>query len=100
MHKLLENYSNPIIVLQGHYHCTKACQRDNIIYVSTPSLVTYPNAFRVVNINTHKNKVLVDIFLKETNLKDIQRRSKLRLLGVESLYGEECDRNNTFVIKK
>jgi len=98
--ELLENFTNPIVVLQGHYHCVKAKQKDNIVYITTPSLVTYPNAFRVVNINTHKNKVLVDIFLKETNLKDIQRRSKLRLLGVESLYGEECDRNNTFVIKK
>lgn len=97
---LLKSYSNPIIVLQGHYHCTRARQRDNIIYISTPSLVTYPNAFRVININSNKNRTLVDIFLKETSLKDIQTRSKLRLLGTESLYGEECDRNNTFEIKR
>lgn len=97
---LLRSYSNPIIVLQGHYHCTRAKQFDNIIYISTPSLVTYPNAYRVVNINSNKERVLVDIFLKETNLKDIQTRSKLRLLGTESLYGQEKDRNNTFEIKK
>lgn len=98
--KLLENYSNPIIVLQGHYHCTKACQRDNIIYVSTPSLVTYPNAFRVININSNKKRTLVDIFFKETNLKDIQTRSKLRLLGASKLYGDDTDRNTTFEITK
>lgn len=98
--ELFENFANPIIVLQGHYHCVKAKQKDNILYITTPSLVTYPNAFRVVNVNTHKDKVLVDIFLKETNLKDIQRRSKMRLLGVNTLYGEECDRNNTFEIKR
>ena len=78
----------------------KLCADGNIIYVSSPSLVTYPNAFRVVNINSNKNRVLVDIFLKETNLKDIQSRSKLRLLGTESLYGQEKDRNTTFEITK
>ena len=98
--ELFENYANPIIVLQGHYHCVKTKQKDNILYITTPSLVTYPNAFRVININTHKDTVLVDVFLKETNLKDIQRRSKMRLLGIDTLYGDECDRNNTFEIKR
>lgn len=97
---LLRKYSNPIVVLQGHYHCTRTRQDGNIVYISTPSLVTYPNAFRVVNINSNKDKVLVDVFLKETNLKEIQKRSKLRLLGTDSLYGEEKDRNTTFEIKK
>ena len=96
---LLSRYKNPIIVLQGHYHCTRARQFNNIVYISTPSLVTYPNAFRVININSNKERVLVDIFLKETRLKDIQTRSKMRVMGSASLYGEEEDRNNTFEIK-
>ncbi len=97
---LLNNYTNPIIVLQGHYHCVRAKQKDNIVYVSSPSLVTFPNAFRVININSNKDRTMVDVFLKETNLKDIQSRSRLRLLGVSSLYGEEYDRNTSFEIKK
>ncbi len=98
--RLLREYSNPIVVLQGHYHGVRAKQDENIIYISSSSLVTYPNAFRVININSNKNRTLVDVFLKETNLKDIQRRSKLRLLGTESLYGTEKDRNTTFEILK
>ena len=97
---ILEKTNNPIIVLQGHYHCTKVKQNDNIIYITSPSLVTFPNAFRVININSNKKRTLVDVFLKETNLKDVQTRSKLRLLGVESLYGSESDRNYTYEIKK
>lgn len=97
---LLRSYSNPIIVLQGHYHCTRISQDKNIVYVSTPSLVTYPNAYRVININSNKERVLVDVFLKETNLKDIQNRSRLRLFNVSSLYGEESDRNVTIELKK
>ena len=97
---LLKNYKNPIIVLQGHYHCAKTRQSDNIVYITSPSLVTYPNAFRVVNINSNKNRTMVDVFLKETNLKETQTRAKLRVLGTEKLYGQEEDRNTTFEIKK
>ena len=96
---LLGKYTNPIIILQGHYHCVRAKQKNNIIYVTSPSLVTFPNAFRVVNVNSNKDKIIVDVFLRETNLKSIQSRSRLRLFGIESLYGAESDRNTTFEIK-
>ena len=94
--KLLKTHKNPLIVLQGHYHCVKIRQDENMLVITSPSLVTYPKAFRVININSNKNRTLVDVYLKETNLKDIQTRSKLRLMGTEKLYGEECDRNASF----
>lgn len=94
--KLLKTHENPVIVLQGHYHATKIKQENNMLVIASPSLVTYPNAFRVININSNKNRTLVDVYLKETNLKDIQSRSKLRLMGSERLYGEENDRNASF----
>lgn len=94
--KLLKSHKNPVIVLQGHYHAAKIKQDGNLLVVACPSLVTYPNAFRVININSNKNRTLVDVYLKETNLKDIQTRSKLRLMGTEKLYGEESDRNASF----
>ena len=97
--KLLKTHKNPLIVLQGHYHTTKIIQDDNMLVVACPSLVTYPNAFRVININSNKQRTLVDVYLKETNLKDIQSRSKLRLMGTERLYGEESDRNASFELK-
>ena len=97
--KLLKTHKNPLIVLQGHYHTTKIIQDDNMLVVACPSLVTYPNAFRVININSNKQRTIVDVYLKETNLKDIQSRSKLRLMGTERLYGEESDRNASFELK-
>lgn len=97
--KLLKTHKNPLIVLQGHYHATKIIQDDNMLVVACPSLVTYPNSFRVININSNKQRTLVDVYLKETNLKDIQSRSKLRLMGTERLYGEESDRNASFELK-
>lgn len=100
LRKLLKSHKNPVIVLQGHYHATKLRQDNNLLVIACPSLVTFPNAFRVININTNKNKVKVDVFLKETNLKDIQSRAKLRTLGSTLLYGEEEDRNGSFELKR
>ncbi len=97
--KLLKTHKMPLIVLQGHYHAVKVKQDENMLVISCPSLVTYPNAFRVINIHSNKKRTLVDVYLKETNLKDIQSRSKLRLFGSERLYGDETDRNATFELK-
>lgn len=94
--RLIKGYNNPIIVLQGHYHAARLVQEGNILYVSCPSLVTYPNAFRVININTNKDKVKVDVFLKETSLKDVQTSAKIRVMGTTMLYGEDTDRNGSF----
>lgn len=98
--KIIKSHKNPIIVLQGHYHAAKIKQDDNILYISCPSLVTFPNAYRVININSNANRTLVDVYLKETNNKEIQSRSKLRLLGSDLLYGDESDRNGTFELKQ
>ena len=97
--KLLKSHKNPIIVLQGHYHTTKLIKDDNMLVIACPSLVTFPNAFRVININSNKQRTLVDVYLKETNLKDIQTRSKLRVIGSDRLYGDENDRNASFELK-
>ena len=98
--KVLKIHTNPIIVLQGHYHAARLKQDDNVLYISCPSLVTYPNAYRVININSNKKNVKVDVFLKETNLKEIQMRAKIRLMGTQLLYGEENDRNMSFELRR
>lgn len=98
--KLLKSHKNPVIVLQGHYHAARLKQEDNMLFIACPSLVTYPNSFRVININANKNKVKVDVFLRETNLKDIQTRAKIRLMGTELLYGEEGDHNGSFELRR
>jgi len=100
LRKVLKTHSNPIIVLQGHYHAAKLIQNENILVIACPSLVSFPNAFRVININSNKNKVKVDIFLKETNLKEVQTHARVRLMGTQLLYGEEADRNNSFELRR
>lgn len=98
--QVINKYKNPIAIFSGHYHTTKITQVANVLHVSTPSLVSYPNAFRIVKISNQKKKVIFDVYLKETRYKDVQKRAKMMAFGSKTYYGAENDRNGTFIIDK
>lgn len=98
--KALNKYKNPIAIFSGHYHTTKITQAGNVLHVSTPSLVSYPNAFRIIKICNQKNKVLFDIYFKETRYKEVQKRAKMMAFGSRTYYGSEEDRGGTYVLNK
>lgn len=100
MEAVLGKYKNPIAVFQGHYHGAKITQKGNILYVSCPSMVTYPNAFRMITITNYRNKVIFDIQEKETRHKDIQKLAKLLIFASNFYTGGESDRNAVVTIKK
>ena len=98
--KILSKYSMPIAIFSGHYHVTRLMQKDNILHVSTPSMIMYPNAFRVVTVHDYKDRVVFDFEYKETNLKEIQKTSKLLTISGGLTYGTETDRINSITIPK
>lgn len=97
---IINKYKNPIAVFSGHYHTTKITQIGHVIHVSTPSLVSYPNAFRIVKINNQKNKVVFNIEFKETRYKDVQKRAKMMAFGSKTYYGADNDRTASYTIYK
>ena len=98
--KHLYNYSRPLIVLAGHYHGTKVIQDGNLLFINSPALISYPNAFRIVNINSQKDRIIVDLYYKETSLKDVQTRSRLRVVFPGIFEGEDKDKTGTYELKK
>lgn len=98
--KIIQKYKNPIAVFSGHYHTTRITQQGNVLHVSTPSLVSYPNSFRIIKINNQKDKTIFDIYFKETRYKDVQKRAKMMVFGSKTYYGTDEDRSGTFIIKK
>lgn len=98
--KVISKYKNPIAIFSGHYHTTKVIQQKNVLNVSTPSLVSYPNAFRIVKISNQHNKVVFDLYFKETRYKDVQKRAKMMAFGSQTYYGADADRNSTYTIYK
>ncbi len=97
---LIESYKNPIGVFQGHYHAAKITQRANVLYVNSPALVSYPNAFRTVTVTNYKDKVTFDFEWNETGEKTIQKMAKMLVFGSLIYTGEESDQKGTYEILK
>ena len=93
-------YRNPIIVLSGHYHATKIRRFGNLVYVSTPSLVTYPMAFRHIKITNFKDRVNFRFELISTRLTDIKDKNKENVFSYSTLEGSEFDKNLNFIYMK
>ena len=98
--KVIEKYKNPIGVFSGHYHATKVVQINNVLYVSSPALVSYPNAFRIVDVTAKKNKVTFNLKFKETGLVNIQKLAKLMVFASSIYSGEEKDQTGIYEIKR
>ena len=97
---ILAKYNNPILVMSGHYHATKITKINNLIFVSTPSLVTYPNAFRMVDITNYEDRTIFNFQFFETDMKDIQEQAKQSTIAATTFYGVKDDRVRTIVEKK
>lgn len=97
---ILDKYDMPIAIFTGHYHATKIYKDGNVLHVSTPSLVTYPNAFRIITINNLKDKVIFTFDFRETRLKEIQKKAKLMTFSASTLKGEDSDQNTVVIMEK
>ncbi len=98
--EILKKYNMPIAIFSGHYHTTKIIQEDNIIHVSTPSLVTYPNAFRTVNITNYKDRVIFDFYFYQTTLENVKNESKATTIAYSTFLGTPKDQSRTITIMK
>ena len=74
--EILHKYNKPVFVFQGHYHIPKIEKLNNVLYISAPSLIQYPNAFRIISINKmEKGKILIKIESRKTNLNEYSKLS-------------------------
>ncbi len=97
---VLQKYNMPIAIFSGHYHAAKITKRGNLLHVSTPALAGYPNAFRIVEVENKHNKVKFKFEFCETNLKDLQAKTKIMTFGGAIYYGKPKDRNTEIIIEK
>lgn len=97
--RIIDKYTNVIAILSGHYHAAKITQRNNVLHVSTPSLVEYPNAFREIKITSSENETKFELKFIETRLKEVQQISKTRSKNWELKHGKPSDRNAVIIIQ-
>lgn len=98
--QIVKKYKNPIFILSGHYHATKIIRDKNIVFINTPSLVSYPNAYRQIKITNYRDRTEFSTKYYETNLKDIQEKARLNTIAATTFFGTQKDRDLSFVIRK
>lgn len=98
--EVVKRYEIPVAIFSGHYHATRIYKDGHILHVSTPSLVTYPCAFRIVTVNNMRNQIVFNFDFRETNLKDVQKKAKLLTFSSGTYKGEESDRNGIVILEK
>lgn len=98
--EILKKYKMPIALFSGHYHAAKITKEANILHVSTPALVSYPNSFRVVEVKNTPKKAIFKFEFCETSLKDLQQTAKIRIVGDSIFYGKQKDRETEITIEK
>jgi len=98
---ILKKYEKvPIAVFAGHYHAARIVRRGNVIFVTTPSLVTYPNAYRTISVTNYNDRVIFNFNFHETSLDGIQELSRAGLIASTAFAGAPNDRNNQIMIRK
>ena len=98
--EILLKYKNPIIVLSGHYHATKLRHWGNLVFVSTPSMVTYPMAFRHIKIVNFKDRVEYKFEFIPTRLDEIKEQNRQSVISYSTLSGNIYDRDLSFIYHK
>lgn len=72
---LLKQHENVVAYFAGHYHSARIAKHDGIYYITSPALVEYPNAFRVVTISNHGR---LSLAWHQTKMGELSHKSKER----------------------
>jgi DNA repair exonuclease SbcCD nuclease subunit len=97
---VIQKYKNPILIASGHYHAAKITRAGNVIHMSSPALVTYPNAFRLVSITNFKDRAVFDFSFRKTTLQHLSDKNKATLMTPTLYEGTEKDRETIIIVKK
>jgi 3',5'-cyclic AMP phosphodiesterase CpdA len=53
--EILKKHDNVVAVMSGHFHLNSEYMKDGVYYVSSPSLITVPQAYKIVDIVTSQD---------------------------------------------
>lgn len=98
--EVLDRHENVTAVITGHYHAARINQRNNVLHISSPALVQYPNAFRVIKMSTVEDGVKFDFEYFPTKLEDVRKTSYTATRSSKFNEGNEKDRNTTIILTK
>lgn len=77
--EILERHQNVDLVLSAHHHLNLITTRNNVHYVNSPSIVTYPCEFRIFEINNN----YIEIKNVSINFKQMIKKAEEQLKNSE-----------------
>jgi len=98
--KVIDKHKNVVAVLSGHYHATRIQTRNNVVHVSSPALIEYPNAFRIITFKDYPQNIEINFKFMETGLKDLQSLSKSKSKSFLLSSGQANDQDATIILSK
>ncbi len=78
---LIANYPQVKMVVSGHHHANYAEKRGNILYMNMPSIVTYPNEYKILTINSKSNSIGVET--RKIKFRQFVKKAKNDLINSE-----------------
>lgn len=97
---VIDRYDNVVAVMSGHYHATKIKMRNNVAHISTPALVQYPNAFRLITLKAVGDDVELSYEFIPTGLTEVREKSSRYTTSKRLFMGSEKDRKGTITLHK
>lgn len=98
--EIIDKYENVIAVITGHYHATKVNVRNRVAHISSPALVQYPNAFRLITLKNIDEYVFISLKFLPANLEDVRNKSFHLINSVKLHAGSDKDQNSTVILHK
>ncbi|MGN0030731.1 MAG: metallophosphoesterase family protein [Candidatus Gastranaerophilaceae bacterium] len=69
--QLLEKHTNVLAVVSGHFHVNSENMKNGVYHIATPSLLTLPHSYKVIDIVTTKEfSPIIYTQLKEFNISE------------------------------
>ncbi len=99
-YEVIDRHDNVIAVVTGHYHAAEINRRNNVLHVSSPALVQYPNAFRLITISTVDEGVRFDFEFITSGLEDVRKQSEELTRSSRMNEGSSADRDTTIILKR
>ncbi|HSA06732.1 MAG TPA: metallophosphoesterase [Candidatus Gastranaerophilales bacterium] len=98
--EILDKYDNISAVITGHYHCARVKTRNNVVHISSPALVQYPNAMRKITLESVDEYVLISLDFMPVTLENVRAESLQHTASVKLHSGSEQDRESLIILHK
>lgn len=97
---VIDKHHNVVAVLSGHYHCPKTTLRNNVLHISAPALVQYPNSFNVITISEEPQKIKVEVKMVSTRLENVKEQSRKQMGKNAPVYDDKKLETSVFYLSK